>query len=275
MHMHRILSLIDNVESSLSRYLDEKCESKDGENKWSTLDSGVNKADMQNACAILRAKFEMLCHSVGICTLDKKQVGRSFEEYTIDIPISINESESYGVRLSPDPFSRSNVICNFYNMVNVSASLRDAIVKLIVSTYGEEVKARAKAHGENKINLNNVTSIQLTKILGENCLLGAVMSNYASQSEAYKRIITLRNYLVHHNVTGVLSADYIHPNSAPKVESAWTPTGTAMVLQDYAKFVYRTSTDLVTRICKCIAEKPAGCIEARGKNSWSNTNASD
>jgi len=115
--------------------------------------------------------------------------------------------------------------------------------------------------GDDKFNWGNLTSVQLSKTPGENCLLGAVMANYVSHSKEYKKIIKLRYHIVHHKVTGVLSVDYIHPNSAPKVNSAWTPTGDTMTLPDYAKFVYITSVDLIMIVCKCIAENPAECIK--------------
>ena len=248
--MDRILSLIDNTAVALARYLDNL----DSLDEYAVIEK---KYRVDGACATLRGKFEMLAHCVGtLCLLEKRS---PIKDECHSIELLLGETETQTILCYVDPLHRDNVICNFCNMLTLSASLRDAVVRLIGESYGERIAI--EFDDDRRLDPDNLTSLKLAEILGDKCALGISIQTYLAGSLGYKKIIELRDELVHRSIVDVLLWDYVNPRSIPKIESHWTPAGENMAVPKYARFVYGESVRLIREICGCIASNPAKCIE--------------
>lgn len=254
--MQKIQNTIGRLEESLCEYLDgllveDTC---DGVSNLS-----IKRGQASDACQTLNSKFEMLCHNVGILYKLKNPLPRETEKDEVEeVELPITKSEKHTIVLAKGQLDRTNIQCSFYTMVNMSASLRDVLAKLVVRVYREEFEAMDQS---KKINFENPSSERLAEVLGKQRPLGAAMFQFMEESEEYKLIIKLRNTLEHESVMGVLFWDFYGNRPNLKVHHEWSPTGEDITLPEYVRFVFRVSVALISGLCNRIAKDPGGCIK--------------
>jgi len=248
--MDRVVSLIEEMRASLNRHLESRGDIEE-------IELFERRQGLNASCATLQWKFKMLSTCVGILSMLQRRQPVTNDNYSIQLVVEGNKSHT--VRCALDLLDSENVICTFYNMLTLTVSLQDALLRLIWEVYRESLQADGVNGGSPQVR--NLTLPKLRTRLAQACPLGVRVAELTAEGGGYKKIIDLRNCLVHQSLTGVLTSDPLNPHSVPQIEARWTPTGERMALPDYAGLVYKESVHLIVSICRCIVADPVRCVE--------------
>lgn len=217
----------------------------------------IDESLLNDISKSISAKFEMIGYCVAyINKYCDEQVSKKIE----DFKFKNSDGEDLEVSCFWGHINEDNLKSIFYCLISVSISLIDSLESLIYEAYLEEITEKFKERFPGKKLTENAFSFyRLCEAFQKTTPLDITVNDFIEQRKGLQRLISLRDNMIHSNITGILRVD-AHDKNNYEVQSDWTPTGTDMALSKYSIFVLDESKKMIQIISNVLQEHPEDAL---------------